>query len=489
MDPWDHENFSPPFELRDQQEQAEAWYNNPARQENRRLAEENLRLKKLLRESGISWDKRLTLDLSDPTGSRGTWAEPGKKPRRSSRSGKSSQRLPNLPVEIILFILEYSLTSHHPIIDPLSRLNPNAITSDERKISKNQVAISFLATCKAYHAEGTRFLWKNNSFIFTDYLTLQNFSTLGLEHRKNMRQITMRITARYYDDDPERTEHPAPHPKPTAGRRDLRLRVIQRVQDDNSLARRGFRSYTWHQVVDFLDVLRPPFDPNHDQTKPRPRLLPGLESLRIDLVNFVPDYLTPPGGPQLHNLASHDLALSLRELQLTGLPECHWGADLSAGLARLVKDDGLFLKAEPTYIFSNRLRKQSDIHWEMRAIRAWKVLADEYLKSQKKKKGSSTAAAVGHHNHHSHNGPVKIPAVPEEEGAPETQWKERRTLWKRVPVSRDAVDEREWVEFDRTTGAPIPANEYGDPATDSYDPDELVCHHCQMMHSPYDDEY
>ncbi|KAK0744826.1 hypothetical protein B0T21DRAFT_407902 [Apiosordaria backusii] len=485
MDRWDQENFVPPFELRDQEEQAEAWYNNPVRQENRRLAEENLRLKKMLRENGISWDRRLTLDLTDPTGSRGTWTDAAKKSRRSSRSERSDRRLPSLPVEIMLLILEYSLTSNHPIIDPLSRLNPNVLTPDERKISKDQIAITFLATCKVYHAEGTRFLWKNNSFVFTDHLSLQNFCTVGLEHRKNMKHITMRIIARYYDDDLER-DHRAPYPTFNPRQHYLRLRIIPRIQDD-TLARRGFRSYTWHQVVDFLDVLRPPFDPHHDKTKPRPRLFPELESLRIDLVNFPSDYLTPPGGPGMHSLAAHDLALSLKELQITGIPDCHWGSDMSSQLARLVRDDGLLLKSDSTYVLSNRLRKQSDVSWEPRAIRAWKVLADEYLKSQKRKKSSSLSIGA-HHGHHTHTGSVKIPAVPEEEGAPERKWQVRRTLWKRVPLTRDS-GERKWVEFDRTTGSPIPAEEYGDPETDIYDPDELVCHHCQMIHSPYDEDY
>ncbi|KAK4172159.1 hypothetical protein QBC36DRAFT_80093 [Triangularia setosa] len=489
MDRWDQENFIPPFELRDQEEQAEAWYNNPARQESGRLAEENLRLKKMLRENGISWDRRLTLDLTDPTGSRGTWAEPAKKSRRSSRGDKSQsdQRLPSLPVEIMLYILEYSLTSSHAILDPLARLNPNALTPEERKVSKDQIAINFLATCKAYHAEGTRFLWRNNSFVFTDCLALQNFRNLGLEHRKDMKHITMRIIARYYDDDLER-DHRAPYPTLNPRSQPLRLRVIPRVHDD-TLARRGFRSYTWLQVVDFLDALRPPFDPDHDKTKPRPRLLPALESLRIDLVNFPSDFLTPPGGPEMHALTAHDLSLSLKELQLTGITDCHWGADISSQLGRMVRDDGLFLKSDSTFVLSNRLRKQSDADWDARAIRAWKVLAEEYMKSKKKKKvSSSLSIGGGHHGHHSHSGLVKIQAVPEEEGAPETMWQERRTLWKRVPLSRDS-DERKWVEFDRTTGAPIPANEYMDPVTDSYDPDELVCHHCQMMHSPYDDDY
>lgn len=485
MDIFDTENFVPPFELRDNEEQVEAWYNNPARQENRRLAEENLRLKKLLRENGISWDRRLTLDLNDPTGSRGAWAD-SKAARRSSRSGRSDQRLPSLPVEIILYILEYSLTSSQPIIDPLSKLNPHVLLPEEKKMSKAQIAINFLATCRAYHDEGERFLWRNNTFVFTDCLALQNFRNLGLEHRKQITHITMRITARYYDEDFER-EHRAPYPTSNPTRNPLRLRVIPRVYD-NTLARRGFRSYTWLQVVDFLTVLRPPFDPDHDTTQPRPRLLPALESLRIDLVNFPSDFLTAPSPVEMHALTGHDLSMSLKELQLTGIPECQWGSDMASHLVRMVRDDGLFLKSDSTYVSSNRVRKQSDGDWEPRAVRAWKVLAEEYLQSKKKTNGSSLPMGGGHHGHHSHHGTVKIPAVPAEEGQPETTWQNRRTLWKRVPVSRDS-EERVWAEFDRTTGTIILSEEYENPDMDTYDPEELVCHHCQMMHSPYDDDY
>ncbi|KAK3294044.1 uncharacterized protein B0H64DRAFT_443132 [Chaetomium fimeti] len=40
----------------DQEEQAKAWYDEPTRARSRLLETENLRLKKLLREHGISWN-------------------------------------------------------------------------------------------------------------------------------------------------------------------------------------------------------------------------------------------------------------------------------------------------------------------------------------------------------------------------------------------------------------------------------------------------
>lgn len=508
IDDWE-EHFTQPYEQRDQEDQAEAWHNQPLRVENRRLLEETMRLKKLLRENRISWSPSLALDPKDR--SRGTWSEKKKISSRTSLRGRSAsslepRRLPTLPAEIIVMIIEYAMTSEHPVIDPLSKSKPDAITADEKKRSP-QLAIGFIATCKAYNEEATKYLWSNNTFVFTSHLTLQHFSTLDLEHRRGVKHITMRIIARYYDD--EDRGHTAPYPAWSSSQRSINLRVVRRPKE-SSMARRGFRSYTWNQVIDFLDVLRPPFDPDHPKGELRPRLLPGLESLRIDLVNFPSDFLISPGGSAIHNLASHDLASTLNELQLTGITECHWGSDLSNQLARLVKDDGLLLKADSTFVLTNRLRKTPNKHpeWKPRVVRAWKALAEEYLRSKGDKKDNNNnnnhnhnnndfdidlgngfaIAHIGHHHHFMHHNQSSLPPVPAEEGAPESHWKERRTLWKKVPVSRDE-EEREWIEFDRTNGQPINPNDYEDDDTDVYDVDELVCHHCGVIHSPHDEEY
>ncbi|KAL2259823.1 hypothetical protein VTK26DRAFT_6364 [Humicola hyalothermophila] len=477
-------NAMTPFEQRDQEEQAEAWYNHPVRAQNRRLVEENMRLKRLLRENGISWDPVSTSDSGDrPGGTR-------KRPRTRSSKGpaplnQESKVLPTLPVEVQLFILEYAMTSKYPILDPLCKANREAMTLAE-KTRGNQIAIGFLATCKAYLAEGTRFLWKNNKFVFTSHHALRNFCELSLEHRKNIKHVTLRIIARFYDD--EERGHPAPYPSSEyAHERTINLKVVPRVKEPN-LARKGFRSYSWEQAVDFLDALRPPFDPNHPKGQPRPRLLPGLESLRMDFVNFPEDYLPPPSGPSLHNLASHDLGCTLNELQLTGLPDCTWGVEVATQLSRMVKDDGLLLKADSTYVFSgNRLRSMADRQrwdpcWYPRVIRAWKVLAEEYARSKK-----HAVSSPGHRAHpHDHGGQRCMPPAPKEEGHPESLWKERRTIFKRVPVRQDS-DERIWCEFDRLSGHPIEFDEY-DSEDDEYDVDDLICDHCGVMHSPYGDD-
>ncbi|KAK4226748.1 hypothetical protein QBC38DRAFT_219311 [Podospora fimiseda] len=488
--------FTSPSEQRDQQDEAEFLYNRPLREKNQQLEEENLKLKQLLRESGISWSPSLILD---PNREHGIWAEStwpsgkkGTRPRPSRTtatrsSARHERRLPSLPTEIHLRILEYAMTSDFPIIDPLCKLDQESITSEEKKRG-NQIAIGFLSTCRAYHVEGTEFLWSNNTFIFTSHSALRTFANVDLQYRRNIKHITMRIIAKYYDDDEDR-RHIAPHPVHEPSRsRTMHIPTHIRTKED-TMARRGFKSYTWLQVVDFLDALRPPFDPKHVYGQPRPRLLPGLESLRIDLVNCPPEFLNPPGGPALHNLASHDLASTLNELQITGITDCQWGADLSNQLARMVKDDGLLLKHGTAFMQGSkglrRITKGEHAEWRMRVVRAWKVLAKEYAEAQKR---NGNPAPLNHHLAHREYHANAVRAAPEEEDHPPTIWKVRRTLWKKVPLSRECED-RDWVEFDRTSGFRIHEEQYGDDSFDVYDEDELVCHHCGVMHSPYEEDY
>lgn len=480
-----------PFEQRDQEEQAEAWYNHPVRTQNRQLADENMRLKKLLRENGISWNSLLTLDSKDPTHTRGTWASRTKRNRRRSLKGaelvslsQEDRRLPTLPVEIQLYILEYAMTSKYPIIDPLCKSSRDSMTPAE-KTRSNQIAIGFLATCKAYLVEGSRFLWSNNKFVFTNHHALRSFSNLNFDLRKGVKHITLRIIARYYDD--EERQHVAPYPSSEyAHEKTINLRVIPRAREEN-LARRGFRSYSWDQAVDFLDALRPPFEPNHPKGQLRPRLLPGLESLRMDFVNFPENYLAPPGGP-IHNMASHDLGCTLNELQLTGLPGCTWGQEVATQLSRMVKDDGLYLKSDSTFVYSgNRLRSMSskprwDPSWYPKVVRAWKVLADEYACT----KTSPSPPQNSRAHWHDHAGQSGMPAAPKEEGHPESLWRKRRTIFKQVPIIQDS-DNRVWVEFDRLSGQPIEPNDY-DSDSDEYDVEDLICLHCGIMHSPFGED-
>ncbi|KAK3905640.1 hypothetical protein C8A05DRAFT_30523 [Staphylotrichum tortipilum] len=482
---WGRDESTIPDEDRDQEDLAKAWYDEPTRALNRQLVGENLRLKKLLREHGISWDSRLTLD-PDNRG-RGVWAStptPTKRIQtRKSRGAADEAHLPTLPVELQIYILEYALTSKYPIVDPLCKANRDALSPAE-KSRGNQIAIGFLATCKAYHAEGTRFFWRNNTFVFTSHLVLRRFADLGLEHRQTVKQATMRIIARYYDD--EDRKHHAPYPSTAdAFFKSINLKVISRVKEDN-LARKGFRSYTWDQVVDFLDTLRPPYDPDHPKGQPRPRLLPNLESLRMDFVNFPDSFLTPGGGPFLHNLASHDLGCSLNELLLTGVPQCEWGDEMCSELTGMIRNDGLFLKSDSAFVYSGSqlrsmvTRDNWQPAWITKVVRSWKALADEYTRSSTKK-----PVPILHSHRAAHGGNHKMPPVAKEDGHPESIWKARRTLWKRAPRSQ-LSEKREWVEFDRLTGQPLTGRPYN-AEKDTYDVTDLICPHCDVMHAPTHD--
>ncbi|KAL2267121.1 hypothetical protein VTJ83DRAFT_4398 [Remersonia thermophila] len=478
---WDPDEHLLPEEVRDQEDQAKAWYDEPTRVLNRKLQDENLRLKRLLRENGISWDDRLVTDPHDPT--KLIWAETPRKRTRTSGAfmllSPENKHLPKLPTEVQIQILEYAMMSKHPIMDPLCKLNREAMSAAE-KARGNQIAIGFLATCRAYHAEGTQFLWKHNTFIFTSHANLRYFANLSLEHRKNIRHIELRIIAKYYDDEPRK--HVAPYPSMmNVFMRLIKIKTIPQPKE-NTLARNGFRSYTWDQVVDFLDALRPPYDPNHPRGKPRPRLLPGLKSMRMDFVNFPDNFLTPSGGPSLHNLASHDLACTLDKLQLTGIPDDDWGYEMRTELTCMVKDDGILTLSDSAFVYTgNTLRSmESSPHWRPewlpKLVRSWKGLAQEYIRDHKAK-GLPPPGRLGHH----HPG---LPPAPVEEGHPKTQWKERRTLWKRCLITQDTDAEyREWLEFDRLTGLPI--KEQYEAMADYYDPEDLLCPDCDILHGDY----
>lgn len=141
---------------------------------------------------------------------------------------------------------------------------------------------------------------------------------------------------------------------------------------------------------------------------------------------------------------------------VTGLPCCEVGAKAGADLQGMVRDDGLFLCHAPSFIQLKRSLKPLRGYAGLpRVVRSWRKLDKRISKERRE----------------------AIPAVPEETGHPESTWKKRKTLWKRVPVSRDS-EEREWVEFDRNTGE-LTAELY-------YDSDEEVCPNCGVVHGMMD---
>lgn len=183
--------------------------------------------------------------------------------------------------------------------------------------------------------------------------------------------------------------------------------------------------------------------------------------MRIDFVNF-PNYFLPFPQTDLHEIAAHDLGCTLNELMVTGLPTCEVGIKAGADLQGMVKDDGLFICHAPSYIQQKRslkpLRGYSGIP---RVVRAWRKLA----KDRQASLGQVSLAS--------------FPVVPEETGHPESTWKKRKTLWKRVPILRDST-KREWAEFDRNTGEPVDDLEYNSDESDA------ICPNCGVVHGHYD---
>ena len=201
--------------------------------------------------------------------------------------------------------------------------------------------------------------------------------------------------------------------------------------------------------------------------------------MRIDLVNFPREYLNIP-DIDLHRVAVHELGCTLNELIVTGLPMDECGTRALADLTGLVKDDGLLLKSTDTFFGDhNALTRTRDCPLDQRVVRAWKPLADEIERE----------FADDHHGHqHDHHGHTHhhpdVASAPLDIGHPESVWTEKKTLWRRVPKSRDAPRdaERTWVEFSRTFGLPV--------SPDEEDFDEsflLFCEGCGEIHEPMSD--
>ncbi|RYP43560.1 hypothetical protein DL768_009851 [Monosporascus sp. mg162] len=426
--------MSSAWECRDQADQAEIYYNQPLRIKNRRLEEENMTLKRLLRENGISWRSQGSSDAQSLAA------------RVTRSSSKRSKVLPHLPVEIQLRILSYAMTSPFPIVDPLSKPKADRLIARE-KTKANKIAIHFLATCKAYHVEGTQFLWRNNSFVFTTPEALRNFAEVPLVHRQTISSINFRIIAKFYDDEDRIRKLPSTHHPDFKKSPKL---VVHRRPKEHTLARRGFRVYAYYQLIDFLEAMLPPFQPAEDssdlenvKSQKRPRLLPNLERLRIDFVNFGEDMLMFPPA-QLHDLACHQMGRSLNEVVLTGLPSDDAGFRVSTELGGLLRDEGLLIDHAPTMVALKN------------GVRLLPCDDDVCRYSSKVVRAMSSTGRLHLHDHHDHPLPRdEFPPAPKERGEPPpSAYHSCRTIWKRVPVKLDDPDNRKWELYDRVSGLP-----------------------------------
>ncbi|KAI6783420.1 uncharacterized protein J7T54_004447 [Emericellopsis cladophorae] len=383
-----HLNAPMAHDCRDKEDLAQIAFKNPLRTENQRLSEENARLKRILLSHSLSWSPASQAFL----------AGKGSCTQRKTRSSMSNPQKSGglyLPAEIVLRVLKFAVQSHHPILDPLSPSNPAHMTEAEKNRG-NQVAVNFLVTCKAIHVEGTKLFWKSNTFVFTTPEALTTFGALSAGFREDIRHITIRVIARYYDDQKTR-KLKLPATYHTDLKRDMKLKVAQRPKED--------------------------------------------------LVNFTDRYL-PPSGAELHDVASHEFGCTLNELQITGMPDGDIGSRANAELSGMLKDEGLFMDGIAAYWApsAGQLQPLRGYYWAPRVVRA---AMEDFSDDEDDLLGFDGEITAWYNQGHSHKG--FAPPAPSEEGCPETCMPRDEYIWKRVPRGRDE-DSRDWVLFDRRTG-------------------------------------
>ncbi|KAG5987790.1 hypothetical protein E4U52_007215 [Claviceps spartinae] len=351
-------------------------------------------------------------------------------------------------------IVKCTLQSPHPIIDPLSRTVREHLTGPERSRG-NQIAIHILATCRALHEEGTRYLWESNTVVFTTPEALRHFAELSPEHRNKITSVNLRVIARYYDDRQRSYKLEEDFGFDMYGKPSQLVNILSRPKESRPI-RGGLRSYSGYQLADFLMALRAPYDPNYqDKHIPRPRLLPSLSLLRLDLVNFV-DAMLPSvsSHSELHEVTSREFGYTLNELQITGMPNGTTGRSVSEELTCMLKDEGLFLHGCPTYIAQTRqLEKLSCKKWRARVVRA--TIREGPSPVEDDAAASDDEPSVDYTQRLG-----ILPPAPNEEGHPALFHDQTDVIWKRIPFTRDS-NERRWVPFSRAAGREMPVFELG----------------------------
>jgi hypothetical protein len=383
--------------------------------ENQSHLEEIQRLRALLNENKIAWAKPPSTKrsiLRQSTLLRWTRGD------TSKLRLKSTKPLPHLPNEIIIRILGLVVTSPTPIIDPFWKLRPENITKDEK--AHASIDIGFLATCKAFKVEGIRLLMANNTFIFTQVAAVQNFAKVPIDLRSTVKNITLRVVGRYYDDisykktiTGEILYHDAV-PYPT---------VYVAARPKGTAKDKGIQAYCWQQLVDFMKALVVP-DPTGTTYA---QLLPSIQVMRIDLVNFC-EHLPFIGSSFITVLRWH-LGKMVDELVITGAPEEEVSNGEERFLAGILRDEGVFASGCPVFVSQkNGLRALPGYGLNLHIVRP--SLATP-VKPEKARDLESIHPEGG-------SPPVSIyPA-----GA---------TIWKYTSDSL-AEPEKKWIEFHRRCG-------------------------------------
>jgi hypothetical protein len=392
--------------------------------ENERNVAELERLRALLDQNNIPF----TPSASKPKLPKSSAVSLGRtRSRRSLRSSSGmpeaieEKPLPHLPTEIQLRILAYGLKSKKPIIDPMYKIEKDNITKAERS-SRLDINIHFLAASKSMNVEGTRLLFANNEFVFTQVAALENFGKFSPELRSTVKNVTLRVVGRYYDDEAGKrdlTGNGQYHPNVPKLNMNICARPPGMVRD------KGIQAYCWELLADFLKALVMPLN----ASQARPLLLPELQILRIDLVNFC-EHL-PYGGSSFASVLRWHLGQLVEELLITGAPDQETDDGISHEerlLQNLVKDEGLFGTACPTFvsIASGGLKPLAGLGIHSQVVRA----DNNMFKAAKKQQ-----------------------IHPEGGEPPKSMYPPGRTIWKWTTDSLK-TPKKQWMEFDRASGYP-----------------------------------
>lgn len=278
--------------------------NKVLNEEKKTHLQEIQRLRALLDQNKIPW-------MKDPPKSVANKNTQRMMTRRASLAPQvtSTKLTTRLPTEIIIRILGYALKSTTPIIDPFWKVRPDNLTKDEKV--PRRICVNFLLTCKAFHVEGTRLIFANNEFVFTQVAALENFARFSPDLRCTVKNVTLRVVGRYYDDFSRKqqlTGNAFYHNNIPA----LTLHVSGRPK--GILPDKGIESYCWLQLIDFLKAFAVP-----DQNRIYSKLFPSLKSMRIDLVNFCEHIPFP--GPSYISVIRWHAGRVVDELVVTGGPD------------------------------------------------------------------------------------------------------------------------------------------------------------------------
>ncbi|RDW79522.1 hypothetical protein BP6252_04160 [Coleophoma cylindrospora] len=387
--------------------------------ENKRILDENQKLRDLLDEHGINYQANIA----------------AKRRRTSTRLNRD---LPLLPKELQLKILRHALTCQFPIIDPFYKPRLENLTVEEKR-SRRKIPIHWLAVCKDFHAEGVPMFVTTNKFIFTQVAALQQFANIPREVRATIDFVTLRIVGRYYDNEARKQNlfgnqyHP--------GLRDYRLPILARPA--GAEMDKGIHAYCYHQFGDFLKALQ--------VSKEAPgcsrsiqKLFPGLKAMRIDLVNFT-EYLWYPGR-DFSSIIRWQTGPLVEELVITGVPEDDPEEGVETLIDRMVQNEGVFASGPPIfYSMTKNLRSLNPLGLAVRVVRAEKDVSKIDFKK----------AAAAH---------------PTGGKPPPSFHRPGRTIWK---YTQDSLSkpEKKWIEFDRKSG--YPAEDVDDLMTDFDDEDDF----------------